>query len=214
MRLLCCRYAATFIFGASLLPVAGNNTSFADYSDGKYTLLSSSSATKINQPSPTKNGLMNFRAQQAVGSSDDFILSLDMLFPNAPKNYNIKVNQEGVSGVKITKIMSQTQPSTVKGTDMSLQFNPRKLYSIDIKVEFEIEEENLSPEKPTKYSISGSPTPTVAQPIATRETSYYGSRLENYSDTLPLCKESGNNCIHPPGPRSAMSTSVLFREGK
>jgi hypothetical protein len=221
MRLLFCRCVATFIFGASLLAVAGSNTSFADCSGGKYaqkSQFSSSSTTEINQSLPTNNGLMNFRAsplpeelQREVGSSDDFMLSLDMLFPNVPRTYDIKVNQEGVSGIN-SKIMSQTQPSTVKRTDISLQFNPKKLYSIDIKIEFEIEEETLSPEEPMKYSISGSPT--MAQTIAPEGTSYCGSRLEKYSNTLSCCKESEKNCVYLPVPRSAMSTGVLFRGEK
>ena len=217
MRLLFCRCVATFIFGASLLAVAGSNTSFADCSGGKYaheSQFSSSSATEINQSLPTNNGLMNFRAsplpeelQREVGSSDDFMLSLDMLFPNVPRTYDIKVNQEGVSGIN-SRIMSRTQPSTVKGTDINLQFNPKKLYSIEIKVEFEIEEEALSPAEPINYSISG--CPTVAKTIATEETSSCGSKLENYSNTLPLCKESEKNSVYPPVPRSAMCTGVLF----
>lgn len=220
MRLIFGRNAAMLTFGTSLLPVAGNKTSFTDYLVGEYadeSLFLSSSTTKINEPLPTsqsvlKNGLMNFRAsplpeklQQAVGSSDDFMLSLDMLFPNAPRTYDIKVNQEGLNGIN-SKFVSQTQSSTVEGTDIGLQFSPKKLHSILIKVEFEMEEEPNPTEEPIQYSISNAPT--ASQTIAPEETSYYGSRLEKCPNA------SGKNCVYLPVEHSAMSTAALFRVEK
>ena len=96
-------------------------------------------------------GLLKFQAstlpakiQQIDGSSwgDDYLLSLDVLFPSIPKAYDVKINQKGL--IKSTKFMSKILPSTVKESSIGLQFDTKEIHSISIEIEFLIDDEAFS----------------------------------------------------------------------
>lgn len=239
MLLLVRRNVAEFIVVACLfVEVTCNQTYFTDYmysNDSYYadeppSLYSSDSSgeTKTDQPeSPdpsSQNGLIKFRGSslpatpQPTGSHDDYILSLDMLMPSAPRSYDVKVNQEGFNSIN-SNFVSKTMPSTVKQTDISLQFNPKKLYSVEIKIEFEIEDEPSPPDEPITYSMADSPT--MSQTVMSEGAAYYGSKLENYllmsqqRDTYPCADAEDKKCKYPFVLSSVGgSTASLFRQEK
>lgn len=91
-------------------------------------------------------GLITLKAKTTMGEdfrgreeSEKYVISMDVSLPSVPQKFNFEMHERDQMNNNHDKYVTKAEPKLVKVTDISLRLEPKKKYTVIIKVEFDLD---------------------------------------------------------------------------